>query len=102
MIKPLLLLPFGSVLISMLASPLDGASEQIKKEDFITIDESAASSLISPLTYIYELKDLEELNGFSNENKPVYVKFKINENIEVLDAYNNNLGDFSLFYENGI
>ena len=99
MIKPLLLLPFGSVLISMLASPLDGASEQIKKEDFITIDESAASSLISPLTYIYELKDLEELNGFSNENKPVYVKFKINENIEVLDAYNNNLGDFSLFYE---
>ncbi len=102
MLKPLLsLTTFCLSLVSMSTSPL-GASTLIEKEEILDINYTDTSQLVNKVIPIYELSDLSELsNGFLT-SKPIFIKFKINENIEVLDAFNNNLGDFSKFYESYI
>ena len=96
MLKPFIILFISLSVISLNTSP-NRASIQIKKEDLIDIKSNDTSHLTNQIIPIYELKDANDLNGFFSY-KPVYVKFKINENIEVLDTFNNNLGDFSEFY----
>ena len=96
MLKPFIILSISLSLISLNTSP-NRASIQIKKEDLIDIKSNDTSHLTNQIIPIYELKDANDLNGFFSY-KPVYVKFKINENIEVLDTFNNNLGDLSEFY----
>ena len=96
MLKPFIILSISLSLISLNTSP-NRASIQIKKEDLIDIKSNDTSHLTNQIIPIYELKDANDLNGFFSY-KPVYVKFKITENIEVLDTFNNNLGDLSEFY----
>lgn len=96
MLKPFIVLSLLPNLI-LFTSSLTRASEQIKKEDFVnlTVDNS---NLLNRPTYIYELESIEELNGFSYGHKPDYVKFRLNEQIEVVDYNDNNLGDLFTFY----
>ena len=96
MLKPFIILSISLSLLSLNTSP-NRASIQIEKEDLIDIKSNDTSHLTNQIIPIYELKDANDLNGFFSY-KPVYVKFKINENIEVLDTFNNNLGDLSEFY----
>lgn len=96
MLKPFIILSISLSLISLNTSP-NRASIQIKKENLIDIKSNDTSHLTNQIIPIYELKDANDLNGFFSY-KPVYVKLKINENIEVLDTFNNNLGDLSEFY----
>lgn len=95
--KSFSILLFSTLLSSVTGQTLTSNIESQEVTDVINLNKESESSLIGSITKVMNLNKEELENDFSFTS-PNIIKFKIDENINVIDDLDNNYGDLSTFY----